>query len=112
MLEADARREGFPRVTAEQRSSFLASTLDVVPAPRGLSARRGALERPLWVLTGGSLLLLVLASLNVAGLLLARGAARRRELTTRMAIGATRARITSQVLVESLLVTLAAAPLV
>ena len=107
MLEADTRREGFPRVSAEQRRGFLASTLDVVPAPRGLSGRRGALERPLWVLTGGSLLLLLLASLNVGGLLLARGAARSRELTTRMAIGATRARIMSQVLVESLLVTLA-----
>jgi predicted permease len=106
MLEADARREGFPQVSAEQRSSFLASTVDILPAPRGLSGRRGALERPVWVLTGGTLLLLLLATLNVAGLLLARGAARSRELTTRMAIGATRARITGQVLVESMLVTL------
>jgi len=107
MLVADARREGFPRVTAEQRTSFLASTVDILPAPGGLSNLRGALERPLWILTGGTLLLLFLASLNVAGLMLARGAARSRELTTRMAIGATRARITSQVLVESLLVTVA-----
>ena len=107
MLMADARHEGFPTVTAEQRTSFLASTVDILPAPGGLSNLRGALERPLWILTGGTLLLLLLASLNVAGLMLARGAARSRELTTRMAIGATRARITSQVLVESLLVTLA-----
>jgi predicted permease len=107
MLVADARREGFPRVTAEQRTSFLASTVDILPAPGGLSNLRGALERPLWILTGGTLLLLLLASLNVAGLMLARGAARSRELTTRMAIGATRARITSEVLVESLLVTVA-----
>jgi predicted permease len=106
MLEADTRREGFPQVTAEQRSSFLASTVDIVAAPRGLSGRRGALERPVWVLTGGTLLLLLLATLNVAGLMLARGAARSRELTTRLAVGATRARITGQVLVESLLVTL------
>jgi predicted permease len=107
MLKAEARGEGFPRVTAEQRNSFLASTVDVLPAPRGLSGRRGALERPVWVLTGGTLLLLLLATLNVAGLMLARVAARSRELTTRMAIGATRARITEQVFVESLLLTLA-----
>ena len=101
VLDADTRREGFPVVSAEQRRDFLASILDVLPAPRGLSSVRGALERPLWTLMGGTVLLLLLAALNIAGLLVARGAARTRELTTRMAIGATSGNIVRQLLVES-----------
>ena len=75
-------------------------------AAQGRSDLRGTLERPLWVLMGGTLLLLLLASLNVASLFLARGAARSRELTTRMALGASRGRITGQLLVESMLIAL------
>ena len=106
MIEADMRREGFPSITVQQRRNYLASTLDVLPAARGWSAMRDVLERPLWVLMGGTVLLLLLASLNVAGLVLARGAARTRELTTRLALGATRGRIAGQVLAESLLISL------
>ena len=106
MLEADTRREGFPNTPADRLREFLASTIDVRSASQGTSDRRDALERPLLVLMAGTVLLLLLASSNVAGLLLARGAARTRELTTRMALGATHARVTRQLLVESLLVTL------
>ena len=107
MLDADTHREGFPNATPEQRRGFLASTINLLPGSQGLSNARGALERPLLVLMGGTLLLILLSSLNVASLLLARGAARSREVTTRMALGASRGRITSQLLVEGLLIALA-----
>jgi predicted permease len=106
MLVTDMTREGFPIITPEQRRTYLASTIDVLPAARGLSGLRRVVLQPLWVLMSGTVLLLLLASLNVAGLVLARGAARRRELSTRLALGATRGRITRQLLVESVLVTL------
>ena len=106
MLEEESREEFFVNATTDRRRDFLRSTLDFLPAPSGISMLREMLTRPLWMLLGGSVLLLMLASLNVAGLLLARGAARTHELTTRMAIGATRGRITAQLLVESLLLTL------
>ena len=106
MLEADSRSDDFPTVTAEQYQRYSASTLDLLPAARGFSMRRSVLQRPLLVLLGGTVLLLLLAALNVAGLLLARGAARSRELTTRMAIGATRSRIASQLLTETMILTL------
>jgi predicted permease len=107
MLDADTRREGFPRVTPEQQRAFLASTLEALPGDQGWSRLRAGIARPLWALMAGTILLLLLACLNVASLLLARGAERRQELTTRMALGASRGRITRQLIVEALFVAMA-----
>jgi predicted permease len=101
MLDEDTRREGFPLVTAKQRAEFLASTLVVTPAAHGHSLLRQEMGRPLLVLMGATLLLLLLASLNVASLFLARGAARGREIRTRLALGASRRRIASLLLADS-----------
>ncbi len=49
--------------------------------------------------------ILLLACLNLASLLMARGAARERELAARLALGATRRRLVQQLMIESLLVT-------
>jgi predicted permease len=107
MLEEDTHRAGFPNITAEDRRLFLASTLQLTPAPQGHSGLRRSLSQPLWVLFAATGVLLGLACLNVAGLFLARGSARGREIGTRLALGASRGRIGRQLLADGLLLSFA-----
>ena len=67
----------------------------------------GAARRPLQLLLGGTGLLLAITCANVAGLVLARGAARGRELGLRAGLGATRGRLIRQLLTEGLLLSTA-----
>jgi putative ABC transport system permease protein len=77
-----------------------------------LRERLAAPARPiLLVLLCSVGLLLIMSCVNVASLQLARGAARQKELAVRAALGAPRLRIAAQLLTESLVLAMAAAPL-
>src|SRR5215467_4141683 len=107
MLDEDTRRTKVSRVSAERRRQFLASTLRLTAAPQGHSILRHDLSRPLWVLFVATVALLALACLNVAGLFWARGSARHREISTRLALGASGGRVGRQLLADSVFLAVA-----
>jgi predicted permease len=79
----------------------------LVPAARGSGGLRRQYETALMVLMGMVSIVLLIASVNVANLLLVRNAARAREVAIRMCVGGGRGRLIRQFLTESLLLAIA-----
>ena len=89
------------RIPAEVAKARRRIGVAVIPA-RGLGyAAESSERRQLNVFLGAVMLILMITCANIAGLLLARATARRRQIAMRFALGATRARIASLVLAES-----------
>ena len=106
-ITIEQAKDEFRRIAARmvelypnQDKKSLGFSIDVNPLAE---EQAGDLRKPLWLLAGAVIAVMLIACANVSNLLLARAMMRRKEISIRAALGAARSRVIRQLLTESLL---------
>lgn len=92
-----------PAVSGPEQRALRALVPDIEAADRGISLLRRQYGRSLVVVVGSSLILLAIGCVNLTGLVLARAMRRQQQLAVQLALGASRARLTQQIVLEGII---------